>query len=369
MTKKLRDYFPMLQTREAILKEINNNEKMWSTFYSWEEERQEEFLDFCTGARGVKVMYDFVSKEILNPESTPERIDELLSLLLKQEVHVMEVLPNDGTRLADESSLVIMDIVVQLSDGSIANLEIQKIGYKFPGERSACYSADLLLRQYKRVRSERKKKFSYKDIKDVYTIVLFENSPAEFKKFPDVYIHSFGQKSDSGLEFNLLQKYVFVALDNFKNIQQNKENKYLINSRLDAWIAFFCIDDPEMIVAIIEQYPEFRAYYEQIYDICRNIEGVMDMFSKELQELDRNTVQLMIDEMQEDLKQKGKELDLINQKLGEKNQELDEKNQELNEKNQELNEKSQELDEKNQKLQAALARIHELEEEKKKANQ
>lgn len=92
MTKKLRDYFPMLQTREAILKEINNNEKMWSTFYSWEEERQEEFLDFCTGARGVKVMYDFVSKEVLNPESIPERIDELLSLLLKQEVHVMEVL-------------------------------------------------------------------------------------------------------------------------------------------------------------------------------------------------------------------------------------------------------------------------------------
>ncbi len=389
MTKKLRDYFPMLQAREAILKEIDNNEKMWSTFYSWEENRQEEFLDFCTGARGIKVMYDFVSKEILNPESTPERIDELLSLLLKQEVHVMEVLPNDGTRLADEASLVIMDIVVQLSDGSIANLEIQKIGYKFPGERSACYSADLLLRQYKRVRSERKKKFSYKDIKDVYTIVLFENSPAEFKKFPDVYIHSFGQKSDSGLEFNLLQKYVFVALDNFRNIQQNKENKYLINSRLDAWIAFFCIDDPEMIVAIIEQYPEFRAYYEQIYDICRNIEGVMDMFSKELQELDRNTVQLMIDEMQEDLKQKGKELDLINQELDEKNQELDEKNQELDEKNQELDEKNQELDEKNQeldeknqeldeksreldeknqKLQAALARIRALEEEKKKAN-
>ena len=48
---------------------------------------------------------------------------------------------------------------------------------------------------------------------------------------------------------------------------------------------------------------------------------------------------------------------------------MNEKNQELNEKNQELNEKSQELDEKNQKLQAALARIHELEEEKKKANQ
>ena len=89
---------------------------------------------------------------------------------------------------------------------------------------------------------------------------------------------------------------------------------------------FFCMDDPEMIVAIIEQYPEFRAYYEQIYDICRNIEGVMDMFSKELQELDRNTAQLMIDEMQEKLNQKEHE------------------------------------------LKEALARIRELEEEKKKAN-
>ena len=156
--------------------------------------------------------------------------------------------------------------------------------------------------------------------------------------------------------------FKIISVVTSPGVQHNKENKYLINSRLDAWIAFCCIDDPEMIIAIIEQYPEFRAYYEQIYDICRNIEGVMDMFSKELQELDRNTVQLMIDEMQEDLKQKGKELDLINQKLGEKNQELDEKNQELDEKNQELNEK-------NQELQAALARIHEIEEEKKKANQ
>lgn len=128
-------------------------------------------------------------------------------------------------------------------------------------------------------------------------------------------------------------------------------------------------DEPEDIVRLITDYPEFKVIYDEVYNLCLNVEKVMEMFSKELKELDQNTVQLMIDEMQEDLKQKGKELDLINQKLGEKNQELDEKNQELNEKNQELNEKSQELDEKNQKLQAALARIHELEEEKKKANQ
>ena len=62
----------------------------------------------------------------------------------------------------------------------------------------------------------RKKKFSYKDIKNVYTIVLFENSPKVFQQFPQKYFHMFEQKSDTGLELNLLQKYIFIPLDIFK---------------------------------------------------------------------------------------------------------------------------------------------------------
>ena len=65
----------------------------------------------------------------------------------REEIKVLKVLPADSVRISDESSLLIMDIVIELQDGSIANLEIQKIGYLFPGQRSACYSADLLLRQ------------------------------------------------------------------------------------------------------------------------------------------------------------------------------------------------------------------------------
>ena len=107
-------------------------------FSSWSKSEQEQFLDFCSGARGVKMMYDFMSKEILNPEFHPERLNEFISLLLGQPAEIVEVLPNDGTRLADESTLLIMDVVVKLSDGSIVNLEIQKLGYMFPGERSAC---------------------------------------------------------------------------------------------------------------------------------------------------------------------------------------------------------------------------------------
>lgn len=207
--------------------------------------------------------------------------------------------------------LLIMDIVVQLGDGSIVNLEVQKIGYRFPGERSACYSADLLLRQYKRVRSEKKRKkhnFSYKDIKGVYTIVFFEKSPGEFHAFSDEYLHYFYQCSNTGLKLNLLQKYLFIPLDIFKEKQHNNNNKTTKN-KLEAWLTFLCVDDPETIIELIDTYPEFKPMYEEAYGLCRNIEGVMQMFSKELAELDRNTVQLMIDEMQDEIHRQKRQLE------------------------------------------------------------
>lgn len=355
MRNRLQQYFPMIQTKEIIMEKIKSNSYLKSIYDQWTRNQQQEFLDFCTGVRGVKTMYDFISKEILNPEVVPERIDELLSLLLGQEVHIVEVLPNDGTRIADESSLVIMDIVVQLKDGSIANLEIQKIGYKFPGERSACYSADLLLRQYKRVRSKRKEKFVYRDIKKVYTIVLFEKSPAAFRKYSDTYLHYFEQKSNTGLKIDLLQKYLFVPLDIFQEIQHNKNIS--IENRLEAWLAFLCMDEPDVIIAIIEKYPDFRDMYEQIYNICRNIEEVMGMFSEELRELDRNTVQLMIDEMQEELNQKTHKIEQVNQ-------ELEQVDQKLRHTNRELEQTNEELERTKLAYQEALKKISELEKER-----
>ena len=92
-------------------------------------------------------------------------------------------MPNESAQIAAESSLLIMDIVVQFEDGSIANVEVQKIGYLFPGQRSACYSSDLLLRQYKRVRVELGQGFTYRKIQKVYYIVLFEKSYSEFSFF------------------------------------------------------------------------------------------------------------------------------------------------------------------------------------------
>ena len=340
MNTNLKQFFPILWEKTELLDKINADRYLSATFYKWTLEQQEYFIDCCTGVRGMKLLYDGFFKEIMNAEYTPERLDEFLSLLLQKKVRVHTVLPNDSTRIADESSLLITDLVVELDDGSLANVEIQKMGYNFPGQRSACYSADMLLRQYKRIRSLKKKKFNYRDIKDVYIIVLFEQSTSEFHRFPNNYLHYFCQRSDTGLELDLLQKFLFVALDIFRKNQHNK----IINTKLDAWLLFLSSDDPEDILRLISEYPEFRAMYEQAYAMCRNLEDIMGFFSEELRMLDRNTVQYMIDEIQAQLDEKKAQLDEKQSQLDEKKSQLDEKQSQLDAKNLLIEEQQKQLE-------------------------
>ena len=372
-TTKLKQYFPMIREREDIKQEVYENPKLLEKYREWDEEQQEEFLDYCTGVKGVKILYDAFFKEIMNPENTPERLNELLSLLLGQSVTIKRVLPGDSTRLADEQSLLIMDILVELADTSLANVEVQKIGYSFPGQRSACYSSDLLLRQYKRVKGEKKKAFSYKDIKSVYTIVFFETSIKEFHEYPQNYIHKFKQQSDTGLELELLQKYVFIPLDIFRTIYHNNVKSNGKNgggncwNRTEAWLTFLSTDEPEIIIELISQYPEFKEMYEEIYVMCQNVEKVMEMFSKELIQLDRNTVQYMIDEMQdtidvqkEELEAKQETIDTQKEKLEEQKTTINTQKEELEAKQNTIDTQKDEIETMKQQLQSVMAQIEQL---------
>ena len=357
-TSKLKQYFPMIREREDIKQEIYENPKLLEKYREWDEEQQEEFLDYCTGVKGVKILYDAFFKEIMNPENTPERLNELLSLLLGQSVTIKRVLPGDSTRLADEQSLLIMDILVELADTSLANVEVQKIGYSFPGQRSACYSSDLLLRQYKRVKGEKKKAFSYKDIKSVYTIVFFETSIKEFHEYPQNYIHKFKQQSDTGLELELLQKYVFIPLDIFRGIYHNDSKSNGKNSanrrwnKTEAWLTFLSTDEPEIIIELISQYPEFKEMYEEIYVMCQNVEKVMEMFSKELIQLDRNTVQYMIDEMQDTIDVQKEELEAKQETIDTQKGELEQQKATISTQKNELEEQKTTINTQKEELEA-----------------
>ena len=95
-----------------------------------------------------------------------------------------------------------------------------------------------------------------------------------------------------------------VPLDIFRKKRHNEA----ITNKVDAWLTFLSMDEPEEIVRLITAYPEFKPMYEDIYELCRNTERVIGMFSKELQMLDENTVQYMIDEMQDMLEKQNREL-------------------------------------------------------------
>ena len=355
MSETLKQLFPNIRTEEAIIGEIKSDENLLAEYESWTELQQRDFLKFCSGMRGVKVLYDGFGKEILSPNYHPERLEELLSCILETEVKIRQVIPSDGTRIADEQSLVIMDIVVELMDGSLANVEIQRIGYLFPGERCACYSADLLLRQYKSVKSRKKRNFTYRDVKNVYTIVFIEKSTKEFQEFPNTYIHRAKQQFDTGLSVNLLQEYVLVPLDIFRKTTHNK----IIENKLDAWLTFLSNDTSEKVKELVEKYPEFRDMYQEIYDICENVEEVVRMFSKELQELDRNTVKFMIEEQEREIKAQKEQLRQSEEEL-QKNQEQLKKNEE------ELQRSQEQLKHSEEELQRSQEQLKHSEEELQK---
>ncbi len=113
---------------------------------------------------------------------------------------------------------------------------------------------------------------------------------------------------------------------------------------MDAWLNFFSSNDPEIIIEICEKYLDFKEMYHEIYVICRNLEGVMTMFSEELRQLDKNTVRLMIDDLQNELDQAQGMLDLTQEELDQKKEELDQKKEELDQKNEELDQTNKELD-------------------------
>ena len=114
-------------------------------------------------------------------------------------------------------------------------------------------------------------------------------------------------------------EYLFVPLDIFSRNIQNRG----INSETDAWLAFLSQDDPEVILQLIDIWPEFRPMYEDVYRLCENVERVMEMFSEELRILDRNTVQYMIDEMQAQIDSQKAVIDSLKAEVDSQKAEID----------------------------------------------
>ena len=299
--KTLQDALQEPMSREKALQVIKSSPEAYATFLEFPIEHQERILEFIQGTRGLPILYDPFFKKIFNPSDTPERLERFLSCLMNQKIRIIDVIPREGTQMVEKGSFVIMDVLVQTEDGSYVNVEMQKHGYKFTGERSTCYMSDLVMRQYTKVKSEKKDKFTFKDMKPVYLIVLMENSSQNFKAVAPEYIHHAHYVCSTGAEINFLANYTYISLDTFHSVSQN------IDSYLDAWFTFLSSDDPKDVLKLIEAYPEFEEYYHDVAMFRKRPKELMNMYSEVLAQIDKNTERYMIEEMQkevEDLKAK-----------------------------------------------------------------
>lgn len=162
----------------------------------------------------------------------------------------------------------------------------------------------------------------------------------------------------SSIRRNILQKYIFVPIDIYLKKKENID----INNRLNAWLLFLGSDDPSDIIRLIERYPEFKAMYQQIYEICECVEDMMGLFSKELAIMDENTVKYMMDEMQEEIDKQKEEIMQQDMILIRQKKEIDENKLEIDHQKAELAEKESMLAKIQAELQAALQRNAQLEE-------
>lgn len=239
-----------------------------------------------------------------------------MSSLLGRKVKVLRILPTEET-LLDGGALLIMDLLVELSDGILANVEVQKIPYLFPAERMSCYSADLLLRQYSRVKGEKGKKFKYEDVKKVYTIVLFEKSIRPFHETGNSCVHYGKTRFETGLKLELLQEYYLIALDVFREIPYPKDR-----TNQGIWLSVLSAETMEELEGLAEEFPWVKEIYEEMAGYMHRPEEVLNMFSEALRILDRNTVQYMIEQQQEQIKEQAALIEEQKRRLEEQEAEL-----------------------------------------------
>lgn len=390
--KEKKDYY------DAAMRQIK--EDSWSlSAYGYLKSNEEwigRYENFLKGKKSLPLLYDPFFKKIFNPVERRDRLSELVSCLLGQKVTVLEVFPNEDSQFL--GVMIIMDMVVMMSDGSIANIEIQKISYDFQAERISCYSADLVLRQYKMITGNRKirgagsdggsmkgsSKPSYKDMRPVHTIILFENSSSLISEVDKaLYFHVGKTKFNTGIKIKLLQDYVLVSLDTFKKYRysdirkgrievtkydydrtQYSEKQVTEKMKLDRlkYLSLFVAETPEEIERLIEIFPDLESVRQDINEYLERPREVLNMFSEALRILDRNTAELMVDRMKDEMD----ELKLQKGKLEAQNGELEAQNGELEAQNEALKASFKEKDAAIEAKDAEIERLKKLLEEQNK---
>ena len=246
-------------------------------------------------------------------------------------------------------TFVVMDILVELEDHRIIDVEMQKIGYLFPSQRTSCYAADIIMRQYNRVKALKGKSFTYKDIQQTHLFIIMEKSSSEFLTVPGQFIHHRNISYSSGVRLPETADITYISLDTFRSAVQN------IDTEITAWLTFLSKNDSKSVLSLVARYPQFLSCYQNIAAFRQKPEELIYMFSEALYILDKNTERLMVDELRtenETLEAKVNSLEAEKQALEVKAQSAEARAQSLEAKAQSAEAKAQSLEAEKQSMEA-----------------
>ena len=398
---------------EEVISDIQKSPEMYGFYSSLGVEDQNMLMEFFMGNRGLNALYDPFFKILM----TPRRLEDLLTQVMGQQIEIIMVLPTETIRKSEEGSVMIMDMVVKLADGSYVDLEIQRITVEFPFERAVCYASDMVVRQYEQLKMEQKKaasewkawkkrrdaadklkrkgfpateegpepvvKFNYQSLRPVYVIVLMNSSADKYSAFKEQYIHRTPDEVvfDTGLKERAIQKFIFVSLDIFRGMFNNRDRGRKM-TELEAWLCFLASNKPDDITQLVQEYPQFAEMYVEINQFRTKPEEMMTMMTEAIKMLDEGDAKMQIEKLHERveelqefvghltnerevLKNEKRELSNTNKELTNTNKELTDTNKELTDTNKELTDTNKELSDTNKELaeanEALKKRIAELE--------
>ena len=130
-----------------------------------------------------------------------------------------------------------------------------------------------------------------------------------------------------------------ISLDVFS------QNKYPMdkNNRVTAWLSLLATRNVDDLTEILAVYPWLEAIYQDMASYLHKPEEVLTMFSDALKILDHNTVQYMIDELQNTIDDQKAQLSDAHSQLADKDSQLADKDSQLTDMHSQLADKDSQL--------------------------
>ena len=132
-----------------------------------------------------------------------------------------------------------------------------------------------------------------------YLFISLENYPQGFRFFTRYSLH-----------------FISISLDIFNKMHHNKLTE------LEAWLCFLSSDDPADILHLIQEFPFFREYYNEIIQFRYHPKELITMFSDALRIMDENAVKYMVDEMKAEISRQKAEISDQNAKISNQETEI-----------------------------------------------